>query len=142
MADMSRTYFKRALSGLVIALLIGVAVVGASNTVFAVNRGYPLLSIWSDGSTGQILTVAAPFIFFSLLGLSARRPWLVAFCLTVAFWAYYAYVITRPYEGGGADIGLGILMLFSPLPIALASLLSLVSPNAKRPFPVNGRNGS
>ncbi len=127
MTDLSRTYPKRALSGLVIALVIGVVVVAICNTLWAVIGGFPLLSLWDDASIFQVLIASAPFLLLALLGISARRPWVVALILTVAFWAFYAYVITRPYEGGGANIGLGILMMFSPLPIAGASLLSLLT---------------
>jgi hypothetical protein len=77
---------------------------------------------------------STPFIVLAIFGIRTRLPWIVGICLTAAFWGFYVYEITRPYEGGGADIGLGILMLFSPLPIAGASLLSLVTL-------VDGRSG-
>ncbi len=126
MTDLSKTYLKRVFTGLFAAAIIGVAVVGACNTICAITAGFPLLSLWDDASPMQILIASAPFILLALLGVRARRPWIVALSLTLAFWVHYAYVITRPSEGGGANIGLGILMLFSPLPIAGASLLSLL----------------
>jgi hypothetical protein len=127
MADFSRTYPKRAIGGLAIALAIGFAVIATSNTVWAVIADFPLLSLWDDASIFQVLIASAPFIVLAISGISARRPWIVALWLTVAFWVFYTYVTTRPYDGGGANIGLGILMLFSPVPIAGASLLSLLT---------------
>lgn len=127
MLDLSQTYAKRALSGLVIAFAIGIAVVATCNTIWAIVMGSPLLSPWDDASVFQVLIASAPYLLLALFGISARRPWIVALCFTVAFWAFYAYVITLPYMGGGANIGLGILMIFSPLPIAAASFLSLVT---------------
>jgi len=122
-----QTYLKRVFIGFVAAAIIGVSVVGASNTVWAIMTGSPLRSLWDDASPVQVLIASAPFMLLALLGVQARRPWIVALSLTFAFWSYYTYVTTRPYDGGGANIGLGILMLFSPMPIAGASLLSLLS---------------
>lgn len=125
MAKQTRTYPARAFTGLVVALIIGVVVVAMCNAAWAIACDLPILSLWDYASIFQVLIASAAFILLALLGINARRPWIVALCLTVGFWAFYAYVITRPYEGGGANIGLGILMMFSPLPIAGASLLSL-----------------
>lgn len=125
MANLFRTYPGRALIGIIFALTIGVVVVAMSNAAWSIARNRPVLSLWDEASIFQVLIASAAFAPLALLGVSARRPWIVALCLTVGFWTFYAYVITRPYTGGGANIGLGILMMFSPLPIAGASLLSL-----------------
>jgi hypothetical protein len=127
MAELSHTYLKRALGGLVIALAIGAAVVTTSNTIWAVMSGFHWLAAWDDASVSQILIASAPFLLLALFGISVHRPWIVGLCFTAAFWAFYTYVTTRPYDGGGANIGLGLLMIFSPVPIAGASLLSLVT---------------
>ncbi len=126
MANLSRTYPRRALTGLAFALIIGVTVVAVSNIASAVVRDFPLTTLWDDASISQIAIASAAFMLLALLGISAPRPWIVALFITVGLWAFYVYGITRPYEGGGANIGLGILMMFSPLPIAVTSLLSLV----------------
>ncbi|MBB5716457.1 hypothetical protein FHS94_003323 [Sphingomonas aerophila] len=101
--------------------------VAISNTVWTAIAGFSLLSGWDDASSFQILIASGPFMMLSLFGVSARRPWIVGLCVTVAFWAYYTYVTSRPYDGGGANIGLGILMMVSPVPIAGACLLSLLT---------------
>ena len=141
MANLFRTYPGRALTGLILALTIGVVVVATCNTVWSIARNLPVFSLWDDASVLQVLIASAAFVLLSLLGVSAPRPWIVALFLTVGFWSFYTYVITRPYAGGGANIGLGILMLFSPLPIAGASLLSLIS-RAEGRRPDEKANGS
>ena len=125
MMSLPSTYLGRALSGFIIALVIGVAVVAIYKTLWAFIRGVPLLALWGNASIFQVTIASAPFLLLALVDIRARRPWKVALILTITFWSFYAYVISRPYEGGGANIGLGILMMFSPLPIAGASLLSL-----------------
>jgi len=125
--NLSTTYLKRALRGVVIALMIGVVVVAICNTVRAVIGGFPLIALWGDASFFQVMIASTPFVLLALVDIRAGRPWKVALILTIAFWAFYAYIIIGQYKGGGANIGLGILMMFSPLPITGASLLSLLT---------------
>lgn len=127
-------YAKSTSIGVAVALLIGSIAVAMSNTVWALAKDFPIFTLWDSASVSQIVIASTPFIVLAIFGIRTRRPWIVGICLTAAFWGFYVYEITRPYEGGGADIGLGILMLFSPLPIAGASLLSLVTL-------VDGRSG-
>jgi hypothetical protein len=56
MTDLSKTYLKRVFTGLFAAAIIGVAVVGACNTIRAITAGFPLLSRWDDASPTQILS--------------------------------------------------------------------------------------
>ncbi|MCW3845954.1 hypothetical protein OF829_01780 [Sphingomonas sp. LB-2] len=124
----AKPYPARAAIGLVAAVAIGFAVIAACNTVWAVVEGVPVTTLWEDDAVwAQIVIAAAPYLLLALLGVGARRPWIVALCLTAAFWGFYLFVITRPYEGGGANIGLGLLMIFSPLPITAASLIALAT---------------
>jgi len=135
MADQPRTstYLKRLSLGLILALGVGTGVVTVSNTIWALSRSLPILALWGGDTVFQILIASAALILLALLGAAqqlgkrARRTWIVGICLTVAFWAFYTYGITRPYEGGGADIGLYLLMMISPLLIVAASLLVSVT---------------
>ncbi|MDQ3144343.1 MAG: hypothetical protein M3Q57_05625 [Pseudomonadota bacterium] len=127
MDNVSRSFLRRASAGIAVALVIGVAVIATCNTIWAIARNYPMLSLWDEASISQIVKVSAPFVLLALFGIKSSRPWIVGLCLTGAFWGFYTYDITRPYEGGGANIGLGILMMFSPIAIIGASLLSLVT---------------
>jgi len=109
--------------GLVAAIAIGIAVVWIVNTAwtaFSETGG----SLWGGETDSQVLMVSAPFLVLALLGTGAPWPWLVGLFLTAAFWGFCLYVLTRPYEGGGANIGLGVLMLFSPFLITIAVLLA------------------
>lgn len=121
------SYLQRAIAGIAIALVVGALVVTICNTAWAIARGVPLLSLWDDASIYQIIIATAAFVVLALVGVTSLRPWTVGLVQTGAFWGFYFYAITRPYEGGGVNIGLGILMMFSPIPIAGASLISLIA---------------
>lgn len=77
----------------------------------------------------QIAIVSAPFVLLAGLGIRNKLPWIVGLLLTFAFWGYYLFegVSYRWYpDGSGADIGLGLIMLFSPIPIAALCLATWV----------------
>lgn len=126
MSTSSHSYLKRAAVGIAAALGIGVAVVAACNTVWAIAGGFPIATLWDEGSPAQVLLASFPYLVLAIFGITARRPWFTGLCLTAAFWGYYLWDITH-YEGGGANIGLGILMMLSPIPITGASLLALAT---------------
>lgn len=122
MSILSHSYFGRAAIGIMASLGIGLAIILICNTVWAIAGGFPISTLWDDASLTQILIAASPFLILSVCGISARRPWIVGLCMTLAFWGYYLWDITH-YEGGGANIGLGLLMLLSPVVITAACLL-------------------
>ena len=126
MSTLSHSYPKRAAIGIVTALAIGTAVVVTCNTVWAIAGDFPIATLWDEASPVQVLLASFPYLVLAICGIAARRPWIAALCLTTAFWGYYLWDITH-YEGGGANIGLGILMMFSPVPIIGASLLALAT---------------
>lgn len=126
MSTLSHSYLKRATIGMVAALVIGTAVVATCNTVWAIAEGLPITTLWDENSLVQVLIASLPYIVLATLGITARRPWIAALCLTAAFWGYYLWDITNNEETG-ANIGLGILMLFSPIPITGASLVILAT---------------
>lgn len=67
----------------------------------------------------QIILVAAPFVLLALLGVRAKLPWFVGLILTAMFWGFVFFdIISSRGDGTGANIGLGPLMLASPLAIA------------------------
>lgn len=68
----------------------------------------------------QAFLVAIPFLVLATAGISTRRAWIAGLGLTLALWSYYlldALVLAIP--GRGANIGLGLVMLASPLLISL-----------------------
>lgn len=71
----------------------------------------------------QMLLVATPFFLLAIMGIKARLPWLVGLVLTAAFWGFYLYEsLSHHGDGTGANIGLGLLMLVSPVIISACSL--------------------
>lgn len=113
--------------GLIASLVIGLIVVATCNTIWAATRGVSVLQLWDDASPFQVLIAGSPYTVLSVFGISARRPWFVGLCLTIAFWGYYLWKITTFNGIGGADIGLGILMMFSPILVIGGSFLTLVT---------------
>jgi hypothetical protein len=72
------------------------------------------------GLAFQALLVSIPFIAVAVTGTKKVAPWIVALSLTFAFWGYYLFrgVSYQWYpDGTGADIGLGLIMLVSPIVI-------------------------
>lgn len=123
----SLSYPIRAVVGLIASLLIGFTVVATCNAVWAATRGVSVLHLWDDASPFQVLIAGSPYAVLAVFGISARRPWIVGLCLTAAFWGYYLWKITTFNGIGGADIGLGILMMFSPILVIGGSLFALVT---------------
>ena len=73
----------------------------------------------------QVLIAAAPFGILARKGIRAKLPWLVAAILTVCFWGalfYSAWLAAR--DQTGANIGMGLVMLASPLLIAGGALVA------------------
>jgi hypothetical protein len=118
------SYLKRATTGALAALAIGFVIIGTCNAGWAISRGVPIKPPWDSASLPLFLFASAPYLILAFSGVNDRRPWTVGLCLTAAFWGFYLFQITRPYEGGGADIGLGLLMIFSPVPIIVGCLIA------------------
>jgi len=70
----------------------------------------------------------APFALFSLW-VAVRRPprvgrgFIAGLLVSLALWGWY-YADGCMNTGGGANIGLGIIMMLSPLPVFVVTLLS------------------
>lgn len=117
-------YARRAASGIVAAIAIGFAVVAICNTVWALATGFPIATRWNDASVTQVGLASLPYLILAICGIDARRAWGTGLCLTTAFWGFYLWVIIY-HQRPDANIGLGMLMMFSPFPIAAGSLLAL-----------------
>jgi hypothetical protein len=127
MKSHSLSYPRRAVVGLIASLVIGFTAIATCNTIWATTRGVRVLQLWDDASPFQVLIAGSPYAVLAVFGISAWRPWLVGLCLTAAFWGFYLWKITTFNGIGGADIGLGILMMFSPVLVIGGSLFSLVT---------------
>jgi hypothetical protein len=120
---MSIGYPKRFALGLILSLAIGLLVVASCNTVWATATGAPIGTMWRENSAVQVVLAGLPYFVLAVCGIGARRAWIVALILTAAFWGYYLWDIIH-YAGVGANIGIGILMMASPIAVTASGLLA------------------
>lgn len=106
-------------TGCVVALAIGAAMVAAHVVLFSALTGRPVHDPDEDGPRiAQILIAAAPFALLALAGARRLLPWLTALALTLALWGWVVFEGVRYQwnpDGSGANIGLGLIMIVSPL---------------------------
>jgi hypothetical protein len=109
---------------LVVAASIGTVTVTVCNGLFAIIAGADLNLTDEWGVfLFQIMIVSIPFVLMAFAGIHSLKPWLVGCLLTAAFWGYYFYVgISSRGDNTGANIGLGLLMLVSPILISGACI--------------------
>jgi hypothetical protein len=121
-----------------IALALGVAIVLIGNAASDIVLGEPLLG---DGTLGSIdaidvailhlLLTSFPFVALALAGSRSSRLWWSGIAMSVGFWTYFVVQTWRDSLtgfAGGANIGLGLIMLASPFAIlALLGLIALAS---------------
>ena len=131
MSILKRGYLKRVAIGLAASIAIGLTTVLTHDIIWAISGGFPITPIWREETSSQVLIACAPFLVLSVCGIGARRPWIVGLCLTGALWGYYLWDSTH-YKGGGANIGLGILMIFSPILITGACLFAYATSAERR----------
>ena len=73
----------------------------------------------------QVLLVAAPFALLARAGLHTPAAWGAAFVVTLIFWGLLiASAVAAQRDGTGANIGMGLLMLVSPVFVAGAGFLA------------------
>ena len=98
------------------AVVIGIAVVAIDSLTFSLLTGRPL-SFSSDVEPVNVVIVAIPYLILAALSIRQILPWLVGLAMTLSLWGYSLYGgVTYQWnpDGRGADIGMGIIMLFSP----------------------------
>ena len=120
-----------------LALAISIAIVVAGNLATDLVLADP---VFSDGVLGSIdaldvailhvLITSLPMVVLALRRVEARSLWIAAVLLTTAFWIYFNWQIWQDsltgFEGG-ANIGLGLIMLASPFIVTIGvGLLALV----------------
>ena len=70
----------------------------------------------------QAAIVAFPFVILAFFEQTSKLVWVFGLALTAAFWGYYLFDGLND-TGEGANIGLGLLLLISPLIITGACFL-------------------
>lgn len=114
----------RSPAGCFLALAIGPLVAGGTAITFSLLTGQSLSDEWGI-IAWQALLVSLPFIAVALTGTVRKAPWLAGLALTVALWSYYLYdgvAYQRHPDETGANIGLGLIMLVSPVFITVTCL--------------------
>lgn len=123
MRTMPNSFARRLALGLAVSLAIGLAVVTMCNTVWSVTRGAPIMTRWGEQSPVHVVLAGLPYFILAICGIRARNAWIAAPSLTAGFWGYYLWDIAH-YAGVGANIGIGILMIFSPIAVTAGALLA------------------
>lgn len=119
---MLRTTSRLPLAGL--ALLAAGLIVIASDAATSLAIGEPVIS---DGAFGSIdapdvavlrlFFAGLPLFLLAIRNVRRRTPWLLAIALTSAFWCYFVWQVWQDSLtgfAGGANIGLGLIMMASP----------------------------
>jgi hypothetical protein len=129
-----------------LALICGLAIVLIANGATDIVLGQPL---FADGAYGSIdapdvavmhlVGASLPMVILALVGTRLRLVWMSAVLLTAIFWAFFVVQIwldsLNNFEGG-ADIGLGLIMMASPFLILLALIpLSIAARIGRKPAP-------
>ena len=112
---------KTILIGLIAAFGIAAITVGGS-VVLSVQAGSRIVLAEEWGVLlFQIAWVAAPFAALALVQIKAKRAWIAGVVVTLMFWSAFLASAHLSHEGG-ANIGMGLLMLISPLFVASAAV--------------------
>lgn len=115
--DQPPTDEARTPAGCFLALAIGLVVAGGTAIAFSLLTGRSLSQEWGVIFL-QALLISIPFIAVALTGTLRKAPWFVGLVLTAALWGYVLYDgVSYQWhpDGTGANIGLGLIMLASPV---------------------------
>lgn len=108
------------------ALAIGPLVAFGTAAAFSLLTGRSLnLSEEWQVIAWQAVSVSVPFLALAVTGTKRKTPWIVGLVLTLMLWGYYLYKgVSYQWhpDGSGANIGLGLIMLVSPVFITAACI--------------------
>ena len=77
------------------------------------------------GVAPVLALTAAPFCLLAFQEIYERRAWIVAVALTLLFWVVVLADAVIRQGKGGANIGLGLLMLVWPVVVTLGAMASV-----------------
>jgi hypothetical protein len=105
------------------ALAIGPLTVGATAGIASVRTGQPL-NLGEEWAIFlfQMAMVSLPFLFIAAVGARSKATWITGLAMTFFFWGWLVLDALTFEPGRGANIGLGFIMLVSPIVITVASL--------------------
>jgi hypothetical protein len=116
-SDVSNSdYLISLVTGILLAYCIAVATVAAVNVTIPLMAGreieFPPKEEWGILLL-HIAMIAFPFGLLALAHVWKPLPWIIGILMTAAFWGLVVYSAVT--STGDPNIGLGVLMLFSPL---------------------------
>ena len=116
----------------VFSLLLGTAIVGLFIVLIHILTGsMPYLVNEGQSILLNILLTSIPFLVLSLVKRTNVASWAIAVILSLALWGLAtSAVIASREEGSGTDIGLGFILYFGPIVIAMLSF-AIGRPKAK-----------
>jgi len=116
--------FADKMTAILFSLAIGVLITLAGNSIFVINNEHYRHSLEFNHLLCEIAIASSPFLVFAFLGITAREPWIYGIILTVVFQGWLVYDrLTRE----DSNIGLGMLLIASPIIIVMVGLLTMRS---------------
>lgn len=114
--------------GCATAVAIGAFTVLATDVIFSLVTQRPLNfpEEWV-ALLSQIGIASFPFGLLAISGVRDKRVWLLGIALTWALWGFYLFEVIRYHRSddtSGANIGLGVFMLFAPVAIAVVCVVA------------------
>jgi hypothetical protein len=70
----------------------------------------------------HFIFTGAPFFYLALRGERRRAMWFIAAAMMLSFWTFFVWQVRQDYLAnfpGGANIGLGLMMLAAPVIVCL-----------------------
>lgn len=111
-------------TAILFSLAIGVLITLAVNGIFVINNEHYRHSLEFNHLLFEIAITSSPFLAFAFLGITVREPWIYGIILTVVFQGCLVYDrLTRE----DSNIGLGMLLIASPIIIVMLGLLTMRS---------------
>jgi hypothetical protein len=122
----------RLVSGGLVAILAGLGTVALANATSIVSRGSDFLSETWPVLTIHVALAALPFLVLAMMSDPGRAAWLTTGVLTAIVWTLPALDQMLREGEGGANIGLGIFMLVSPVLILGGALAAKAATRRSR----------
>ncbi|HWT13703.1 MAG TPA: hypothetical protein VN231_13190 [Allosphingosinicella sp.] len=104
--------------GLSTGILFRVSISIIDQTPINITKGFPAFLF-------HVVLVSIPFLLLAFLEIRAKLPWVVGIVFTAALWIYVVYDFSvRRADGSGANIGMGLILLVSPIFVSAVCLFT------------------
>ena len=124
---MNRALLTGRLLVLATAITLAIILLGNMASTIAVGRepfgGDPRVMPGRDAFLKQGLVTGLPLLVLALCAERRRAMWVIAATIMAGFWIFFVWQLRQDYLtgfAGGANIGLGLIMVASPFVALLA----------------------